>query len=97
MPHPSPATNPRRWGRTAGLAVRVVLMLERLSRRFTPSAPQSPPERLQYSNRPQGLRLEHGLYAAKRPPRAYVFIAKDEYFERSEAVLRQVTKRNPER
>ena len=88
----SPASRPARWV-MAGLVVRIAWTLERLSRRFVPGAPKAPPERLQFAHLARALRLEQPVYAAKRPPQAYVFIPEDEYFQQAEALLAGVTRR----
>ena len=46
--------------------------------------------RFQHTNRVQGLSLEMPLYAAFKPPKDYVFMLEDEYFERVEALLGRV-------
>ena len=58
-----------------------------------PGTPKAPPERLQYANLTRALRLEQPVYAAKKPPQAYVFIPEDEYFQQTEALLAGVTGR----
>ena len=72
------------------LAVQLALLLEQISRKFVPNAPNAPMPRFQHTNRVQGLSLEMPLYAAFKPPKEYVFMLEDEYFERVEALLQKV-------
>ena len=46
--------------------------------------------RFQHTNRVQSLSHEMPLYAAFKPPKEYVFMLEDEYFERVEALLQKV-------
>jgi hypothetical protein len=72
------------------LAVQLAFVLEQISRKFVPNAPNAPMPRFQFSNRVQNLSLEMPLYAAFKPPKDYVFMLEDEYFNRVESLLDQV-------
>ena len=71
-------------------AVQVAWLLERLSRGlsrrlFVAPTPLLP--RQHHLQEARGLRLETPLRAALKPPREYVFIPEDEYYQDVERVL----------
>jgi hypothetical protein len=72
------------------LAVQLAFLLEQVSKKFVPNAPNAPMPRFQFSHSVQGLSLETPLYAAFKPPKDYVFMLEDEYFKRVESLLEQV-------
>jgi hypothetical protein len=72
------------------LAVQLAFVLEQISRKFVPNAPNAPMPRFQFTNQVQALSLEMPLYAAFKPPKDYVFMLEDEYFNRVESLLEQV-------
>jgi hypothetical protein len=72
------------------LAVQLAFLLEQVSKKFVPNAPSAPISRIQFTNALHGLSLEVPLYAAFKPPKNYVFMLEDQYFEQVEALLEQV-------
>lgn len=76
-------------------AVRVALLLERLSRRLYPVPPRPPVTRDRRVALSRELALERPLHAARRPPKSYEFIPQDEFFERVECLLRGATLKEP--
>ncbi len=78
---------PRRPESRALLVVQFTLWLERVSRRFIVPQPKPPTVRFHQVNLVRTLPLEQPIYAARKPPREYVFIPEDEYFREVEHVL----------
>lgn len=77
----------RRPESRALLAVQFTWWLERVSRRFIVPQPKPPIARFHQVNLVRTLPLEQPIYAARKPPKGYVFIPEDEYFREVEHVL----------
>jgi hypothetical protein len=83
---------PRRPESRALLAVQFTLWLERVSRRFVMPQPKPPIARFHQVNLVRTLPLEQPIYAARKPPKEYVFIPEDEYFRDVERLLEESRK-----